>query len=86
MNEKFLIVGLMVMVAVLIIVIISLVAALKQSRAKIRQSQKNPRMNDYNRDLLTAIREIGGDIQKVNYDLCGSNPLNPTSLIHWRLH
>jgi len=41
MNEKYLIVGLMVMAAILIIVIISLVAALKKSRVQIRQSQKN---------------------------------------------
>jgi len=38
MNEKYLIVGLMVMAAILIIVIISLVAALKKSRVQIRQS------------------------------------------------
>jgi len=41
MTEKYLIVGLLVAMAVLIIVIISLVTALQQSRAKIRQSQKN---------------------------------------------
>lgn len=50
----------------------------------LRQSYTH--LNDYNRDLLTVIREIGGDIQQIYYDLCGRNPLNPTSLIHWRLH
>jgi uncharacterized membrane protein len=41
MNERYLIVGLMVTVAVLIIVVINLVVGIKQSRAKLRQSQRN---------------------------------------------
>jgi hypothetical protein len=41
MNEKYLLVGLAVALVALIIVVISLVAALKQGRARIRQSQKN---------------------------------------------
>jgi type II secretory pathway pseudopilin PulG len=41
MNEKYLIVGLLVAMVVLIIVAISLVIGIKQSRAKLRQSQNN---------------------------------------------
>lgn len=43
-------------------------------------------MNDYNIDLLSLFKknESKIEISKIRNDLLGSNPLNPTSLIHWR--
>lgn len=41
-------------------------------------------MNDYCTDLLTNIRETGGNILNTRYDLIGGNPLNPTSMVYWR--
>jgi len=41
-------------------------------------------LNDYNTDLLSAIKGMGVNILKVQYDIFGSNPLNPTSLVYWR--
>ena len=40
MTEKYLIVGLMVTVAALLLVVINLVVGIKQSRARLRQCQK----------------------------------------------
>jgi len=41
-------------------------------------------LNDYNTDLLTAIKAMGVKILRTQYDLIGGNPLNPTSLVYWR--
>ncbi len=41
-------------------------------------------MNDYNTDLLTSLNSMGAQILKTEIDLIGANPLNPTSLIHWK--
>lgn len=40
--------------------------------------------NDYNTDLLTAVKESQANILATDYDLIGSNPLNPTSLLVWK--
>ncbi|MFC1920720.1 hypothetical protein ACFLYQ_03235 [Chloroflexota bacterium] len=42
------------------------------------------RLNDYNTDLLSAVKDMGVDIMEVKHDIFGSNPLNPTSIICWR--
>lgn len=41
-------------------------------------------LNDYNRDLFTCIKDMGANILKVEKDIFGPNPLNPTSLIVWQ--
>lgn len=41
--------------------------------------------NDYNRDLLTAVRaHPQAELLSVEENIFGLNPLNPTSVIHWR--
>jgi hypothetical protein len=41
-------------------------------------------MNDYNRDLLSAVRLTPGlEIDRVEYDVIGVNPLNPSSVLAW---
>lgn len=40
-------------------------------------------MNDYNTDLLTTLNGMRVQIQRVDVDLFGVNPLNPTSLVQW---
>lgn len=42
-------------------------------------------LNDYNKDLFTCLKEMGAKILKVEKDVFGANPLNPTSLIVWQL-
>jgi len=41
-------------------------------------------INDYNKDLFTCLEGMGVKILKVEKDLFGPNPLNPTSLIVWQ--
>jgi len=41
-------------------------------------------LNDYNRDLLTAVKALGGQVVRTQHDLVGLNSLNPTSLVYWR--
>lgn len=41
------------------------------------------KINDYNTDLLSAIRNAGGKIIRTEVDIIGANPLNPTSVIEW---
>lgn len=40
-------------------------------------------MNDYNTDLLSAIRNVGGKIIKSKVAFITEIPLNPTSLVEW---
>lgn len=40
-------------------------------------------INDYNRDLLSVLRSAAVEIDRVDYDVIGVNPLNPTSAIQW---
>jgi hypothetical protein len=40
--------------------------------------------NNYNTDLLTAVKSVDGEILKTGYDILGSNPLNPTSKLIWK--
>lgn len=42
-------------------------------------------LNDYNKDLFTCLKQMGVKILKMENDLFGLNPLNPTSLIVWQL-
>jgi tRNA G46 methylase TrmB len=45
------------------------------------------RINDYNRDLYRALhKNIGVEIVESHYDVFGSNVLNPTSLVRWKLY
>jgi len=39
--------------------------------------------NDYNTDLLSSLYSIGASITRMEYDVVGYNPLNPTSVICW---
>ncbi|TRZ52389.1 MAG: class I SAM-dependent methyltransferase [Dehalococcoidia bacterium] len=41
-------------------------------------------INDYNKDLFTCLEGMGVKMLKVEKDLFGPNPLNPTSLIVWQ--
>jgi hypothetical protein len=41
-------------------------------------------MNDYNTDLFTILKNAKVQILKTDTDIFGGNPLNPTSLIHWK--
>jgi len=41
-------------------------------------------LNDYNIDLLSMVKHMGLNIRRIHYDIFGSNPLNPTSLISWQ--
>ena len=41
-------------------------------------------LNDYNIDLLSTIKNMDVNIRQIQYDIFGSNPLNPTSLIYWQ--
>ena len=42
-------------------------------------------LNDYNRDLLSQLRKWSDHIRivRIETDVFGMNPLNPTSVIHW---
>lgn len=46
MDEKYIIVGLVIIVAALIILVINLVVGIKQCRAKLEQSQKDKAQHD----------------------------------------
>ena len=40
-------------------------------------------MNDYNADLLSALKITEVNVIKTEVDIVGANPLNPTSIVHW---
>lgn len=41
-------------------------------------------LNDYNTDLISILKSMKVQILRVEEDLIGSNPLNPTSLVQWQ--
>lgn len=43
-------------------------------------------INNYNTDLLSILEKAKSEVKilRIQYDILGSNPLNPTSLIQWR--
>lgn len=42
------------------------------------------RLNDYNTDMLGALKRMGIKIIGSEYDVIGGNPLDPTSILVWR--
>ncbi len=40
-------------------------------------------INDYNTDLLGTLKQTKAVITRIEHDIVGVNPLNPTSAIHW---
>ena len=48
--------------------------------------QSYTRLNDYNTDLLSALKAMDVEVLQTEYDLLGISPLNPTSLIRWKFH
>lgn len=42
-------------------------------------------INDYNTDLLTVLEDMKMQILETDADLLGTNPLNPTCLIRWKI-
>ena len=40
-------------------------------------------MNDYNTDLLATLTSMNVKIEKIQDDLIGGNPLNPTCVVQW---